>query len=443
MTATFPPEQKVYEPKGGALELFHANEPEVLIVGAAGTGKSTAVLTKAFYCADKFPGCRILLVRKTRASCTESILVTLEEKVMTGSIDYLKDGVQRANRHSYRLPNGSEIVVGGMDNPDRIMSTEWDLICTFETLELTEDDHERLLTRLRNGVTPVQQIICDSNPGHPGHWLNRRCTEGKMRRIISRHEDNPSITEEYLDKLRSLTGVRRARLYEGKWAATEGLVYPEFDLAIHTIPAFEIPREWNRYRAIDFGFTNAFSCLWGAHSPEDILYIYREIYYSRRLVQDHAANIKKYSMGERIITTIADPNDAEGRATLQSKGIHTIAAKKDIVHGIQLVQKRLEKRADGRPGLLFFNSILTEVDPLLKEEKKPIGIFDEFGIYAYPQGVNGKEQKELPMKNAEHSLDCLRYLCMHLEKSNWGKVRFYSSRATYDPPLGVDRRGRY
>ncbi len=37
-------------------------------------------------------------------------------------------GVQRESRHSYKYPNGSEVVVGGMDRPGKILSAEYDLI---------------------------------------------------------------------------------------------------------------------------------------------------------------------------------------------------------------------------------------------------------------------------------------------------------------------------
>jgi hypothetical protein len=58
-----------------------------------------------------------------------------------------------------------------MDNPDRIMSTEFDTVFVQEATELTETDWENLTTRLRNFVLPYQQLTADCNSGSPSHWL--------------------------------------------------------------------------------------------------------------------------------------------------------------------------------------------------------------------------------------------------------------------------------
>src|SRR6185312_6261443 len=95
---------------------------------------------------------------------------------------------------------------------------------------------EALQTRLRYGVMPYQQGIACVNPQNPAHWLNQRANaksdtydpeQHLMQRILSRHEDNPTITPEYLHRLSRLTGVRRLRLYLGEWAAADGMVYED------------------------------------------------------------------------------------------------------------------------------------------------------------------------------------------------------------------------
>jgi hypothetical protein len=122
------PAEAVYWPYGGARALWESRAPEVLLSGPAGTGKSRACLEKGYYLARKYPGSRGLIARKTRASLTEAALVTFEEKVLPPGAP-LRYGPQRENREVYRLGNGSEIVVGGMDRPSRVMSTEYDWFC--------------------------------------------------------------------------------------------------------------------------------------------------------------------------------------------------------------------------------------------------------------------------------------------------------------------------
>lgn len=406
------PESRPYQPHGGALRLFYCKDDEVLLDGPAGTGKSRACLEKVNLVASKYAGCRVLLVRKTRASMTESTLVTFEEKVLPAGSP-IASGPQRRMRQAYCYPNGSEVVVGGMDNALKIMSTEYDLIYVAEATELAENDWESLTTRLRNKVVPYQQLIADCNPGAPTHWLNQRCHNGLTTRLLSRHEDNPTVDAVYLDKLRRLTGARRKRLYEGVWAAQEGLVY-DVDAAVHFIDRFDIPAEWKRYRVIDFGFTNPFVCQWWAIDGDGRAYRYREIYMTGRTVADHAAQIKTLSAGEVYAATIAD-HDAEDRATLHASGIPTIAAHKALSPGIQAVQKRLQKAGDGRPRLLFLRDSLVERDPALMEAKKPACTDEEFDGYVWPKAQDGKERKEAPVKDDDHGMDAMRYLVAALD----------------------------
>lgn len=428
MTVAIDPRCRPYRPHGGAEALFYCKKPEVLLDGPSGTGKSRALLEKVHLCLLKYAGARALIVRKSRKSMTDSVLVTFEEKVLPVG-DRIKGGASRPMRQAYRYPNGSELVVGGMDSSDKIMSTEYDLIAVFESTELVEDDWEKLTTRLRNGVMPYQQIIGDCNPSGPTHWLNQRCLTGQTFRILSRHEDNPTVTEDYLAKLRNLTGARRARLYEGKWAAQEGLVYDEFDAAIHVVDAMPAGWEaWRKVRSVDFGFTNPFVCQWWAIDPDGRMYLYRDLYFTRRLVEDHARQIVALSNGSRFEATVAD-HDAEDRATLERHGVKTKPAYKSIVVGIQAVQARLRPAGDGKPRLYLLSDALVEADPELMDAKKPFSTEQEFGEYVWPKGRDGKPDKEVPVDDHNHGMDGMRYAAAFVDgltSKPTRRVRAYS-----------------
>lgn len=371
------------------------------------------MLEKIHLCLLKYPGARALIVRKTRTSMTESVLVTFEEKVLPLG-DPIKDGPQRRNRQHYDYPNGSTLVIGGMDKADRIMSTEYDIIAIFEATEATEDDLEKLTTRLRNGVMPYQQIICDCNPGPTWHWLNQRAAEGRMTRLLSRHEDNPTVTESYLDKLRALTGARRERLYEGRWASQEGLVYDGFDAAVHVLET--MPGEWKRwqkYRSIDFGFTNPFVCQWWAQDPDGRLYLWREWYRTRMLVEDHARKIQRLSRDDTMLQLTVADHDAEDRATLDRHGVPTMPAWKAVTEGIQAVQERLRIQEDGKPRIFFLRDALVERDPRLSDANLPCSTLDEIDGYVWAESKEGKAEKEEPVKLHDHGMDAMRYMVAH------------------------------
>src|SRR5262249_43760126 len=110
-----------YQPYGGAYELWRCRAAEALLAGPSGTGKSRGALEKLNSVAEKYPGMRGPIVRKTRESLSETGLVTFEEPVL-GRGPPLTLGAGRHNRQVYAYPNGSEFVVAGLDKPQKVMS---------------------------------------------------------------------------------------------------------------------------------------------------------------------------------------------------------------------------------------------------------------------------------------------------------------------------------
>ena len=75
-----------YNPRGACSDIFKHREPELVIAGPAGTGKSRAILEKLHLMALKYPQARILMLRKTRRRLTESGMVTYWQKIGPNSM---------------------------------------------------------------------------------------------------------------------------------------------------------------------------------------------------------------------------------------------------------------------------------------------------------------------------------------------------------------------
>lgn len=421
------PAQRPYQPVGAALEMFYSRAPELLMCGAAGTGKSRAILEKLHFCANKWPGMRGLIVRKTRASLSESGLVTWEEKVLPHG-SKIRGNTARRYRQVYEYPNGSEIVVAGLDDPNRIMSTEFDLVCALEATELTETDWEQLTTRLRNFVIPFQQLLADCNPGSPGHWLKKRSDRSATKLLTSVHQDNPVLFDRsrnqwtaqglgYLQTLKNLTGVRRLRLLEGLWAMAEGMVYGDAWRPELLINRFDVPKDWRRVWGVDFGFRNPFVWQCWAMDNDDRMYRIAEIYKTNRLVEDHAKDILAWQKanGEPMPEAIICDHDAEDRATLERHlGMGTMGAIKSVSDGIQATASRMRLAGDGKARLFLLRDSLVERDEALAEKKLPMSTEEEIEGYVW------NEKKDEPVKKDDHGLDVMRYVVMHLEGSSAG-----------------------
>ena len=437
MTASSIEVEHAYTPAGASAALFGHRDPEVLVSGPAGTGKSRGCLEKLHMMALLNPGMRGLIVRKTLASLGSTALVTYREQVTpeafdSGLVSFYGGSPQEPPQ--YRYGNGSTLVIGGMDRASRIMSSEYDVIYVQEAIELTEDDWEALTTRLRNWKVTFQQIIADTNPSTPTHWLKARCDRGATVLLESRHEENPTLFHDgeatpegaaYLDKLDNLTGPRYLRLRKGLWVAAEGVVYEDFDPAIHLVNRFEIPRDWPRYWEVDFGYVNPFVLQRWAEDPDGRLYLYAEIYRTKRLVEDHARDVLAQVVvgGEWIEpkprAVICD-HDAEDRATLERHlGMSTLAASKSVSDGIQAVQSRLRVAGDGQPRLFVLRDAVAQRDPELVEAKRPTCTAEEFPGYVW----EGKG-KDRPVKVDDHGLDCVRYLVAERDLAARPRVRW-------------------
>lgn len=436
-----------YHPVGSAVELFKYRGSEIVLSGAAGTGKSRACLEKLHTMCLKNPGMRGLIVRKTAVSLSSTALVTFREIVAKEALatnEMKFYGGSKEEAACYQYGNGSVIVVGGIDKSSRIMSSEYDVIYVQEATELTEDDWEALTTRLRNGKVSFQQLMADCNPGPPQHWLNRRATSGQTRMVPCRHEDNPMLFssgqwtvrgEEYIKKLDALTGVRKLRLRYGQWAAADGLVYEGFDPAVHMYkPLGMPPRDWTRYWTVDFGFTNPFVCQMWAQDPDGRLYMYREVYMTRRLVEDHAETLLKlvkrgdgHTHDDWPRTIICD-HDAEDRATFERKlGRGTTLAHKAVSDGIQAVAERLKVQADGKPRLYLCRNALAEPDAALEAAHRPLCTQDEMLEYVWdPTVQQGQNLKEAPKKENDHGMDAMRYLVAHIDLKGAPRFRSFS-----------------
>lgn len=413
------PQFKFY---GNNLRFLELTAHQSVIAGPAETGKTMVACEKLHRLCLQYPNAQAAIVRKTYASMPGSVLQTFARITEGAGVSCY--GGEKPQWYDY--PNKSRIWVGGMDHPDKVLSSERDLIYVNQAEELELSDWETLRTRAtgRAGNIPNPQIFGDCNPGTPIHWIKAAANAGTLPLLESRHEDNPTlfnqetgeITEQgklTLSILDELTGPRKARLRYGQWAGAEGMVYEDsWDASRNLIARFEIPHAWSRYLSVDFGFTNPFTCQWWAEDPDGRLFRYKEIYHTQRLVEDHARQVRELSVGERITAVICD-HDAEGRATFEKyTGMTTTAAKKEVLEGIQAVASRLKPVADNKPRLFLMRDSLVERDRALADKHKPTCTEEEIEGYVWKVSKT-PGRKEEPLKENDHGADAMRYLVMH------------------------------
>ena len=320
-----------YVAYGGSAELFQCTAKEVLFEGPANCGKTRGVLEYCLMLLTEFPGLRMLWLRKTRKALSESVLTTWEEHVLPKRHACIHGTARKENRSTYEFPNGSVVVLGGMDNPDKVMSTEYDVEVYFEATEGNVKDWNRMVTRARNkrillGLNAetgrplyFHQIIADCNPGPENHWLNERAKVGHMHRIRAKHSDNPLFDEDDQERLDSLTGVDHDRLALGLWVSAEGMVWPMWDREKMMCFRRDLLKDKDRptggyrfdwvFASLDWGMVDAqVFQVWGV--IDGSIYLVAEIY--RRMMSpiwwgDRIAHLKQKWGIQVIVADSSDP----------------------------------------------------------------------------------------------------------------------------------------
>lgn len=434
-----------YTPYGAARELWSLQPNELLLEGPAGTGKTRALLEWVNYLCEKYAGIRVLMLRQTRESLTESVLVEWESEVLWPGHPAIHGSSSRNTRQNYHYPNGSHVVVGGLDKPAKTFSTQYDVIVVFEAREITADTWEWLARANRNFKMPWQMRVADTNPAGEFHWLNTHFPQGfrkvpdrhkrdKRLRMLSRHEDNPSYFDHkkgtwtkngeayVLGILAKLTGARRANLYEGKWASEEGIIYEDWDPAVHMIDAEDMPEPKWYFGAYDKGLRHP-GCLqiWAVNDQR--MYRVLEIYKTGETSDWWAEQVMAANEDFPLSALVCDPsepeyikvfNDRLGAARGRDGSRIARKAKNPIRTGIDMVRWGLS-RVDYGPRIYICRGSSLIQDKQRVDAKKPTCLEEEIGSYVWSKSRDGSPVKERPDPTcSDHAMDCLRYAAMFM-----------------------------
>lgn len=263
------------------------------VEGPAGTGKTMAILVKIHMICEAYPGARVLIVRARRTDLSPTVIPEYMELVGPGHPCHSSSKPE--NVASVVYPNGSRIIFGGLDEPDRIMGANYDLIWINEaTVKVHFSAVSKLLSRFRGAKrTPYRQLILDFNPVEPSHWCNTWEATSEDARVVTTHRDNPvrydwaiqDWTEDGRVEMATLASIpdpaERARKFEGRWVAREGAIF-NLELGVHDLRVSDFPnmwRDWTKIAAVDWGIAAPFAgLLIGLDKPSKTALIGAECY---------------------------------------------------------------------------------------------------------------------------------------------------------------------
>ena len=412
--------QVLFHPnEGPQTDFLAAGEKDVLYGGAAGGGKSYAMLVDPLRYAHR-KAHRALILRRSMPELREMI-----DKSRELYPQAFPGAKFREVEKLWNFPSGAKVEFGFLERDAdvyRYQGQAYSWIGFDEITHLpTEFSWNYLASRLRTTDPEIQTYLrCTANPGGVGsHWVKKRYIEphesnksfigsdGLTRKFIpAKLADNPYLADDgvYEQMLKSLPPIQRRQLLEGNWDVAEGAAFVEFDPTVHVIAPFALPLHWERVKAVDYGYAAESCCLWGIMDINDnTLIIYRELY-KKGLTGDELGAIitdmeteDPFSVNGVLDTAAWARTGTTGPTVGESlirAGHKLRRADKNRIQGKIQIHEYLKVRENGRPKLQIFNTC-----PNLIRELQSIPL-------------SKTNPEDVDTKASDHAYDALRYMIM-------------------------------
>jgi len=436
-------EEIIFKANEGPQEDFlAAAETDVLYGGAAGGGKSYAMLVDPLRYAHR-PAHRGLIIRRSMPELRELIDKSRElyPKAFPGCR-------YKEVEKLWNFPSGAKIEFGFLERDAdvyRYQGQAYSWIGFDEITHLpTEFAWNYLASRLRTTDSEIIPYMrCTANPGGTGAtWVKKRYidpsppnasfegADGLTRKFIpARLQDNPFLAHDgrYEKMLQALPPTQRQQLLDGNWDVAEGAAFTEFLPQLHVITPFEIPLHWERVKGIDYGYASESACVWGAVDPSDgTLIIYRELYQKGLLGTELASLITNMELGDPFSvqgvldtacwsrTGTTGPTIGE---TLQRAGHKLRRADKNRIQGKIQIHEYLKVMQSGRPKIQILNTcpnLIRELQSIPLDKRNP---------------------EDVDTHAPDHAYDALRYLIMSRPRINdtLNQMRQFHRERIYSP----------
>lgn len=439
----------LWKPQPQQVKFMERPEFECLYGGAAGGGKSDALVAEALRQVH-IPHYKGLILRKTYPQLSELIdkSLLLYPRAVPGA-------KYNSTNHTWTFPSGAKIVFGSMHTKkDRLnyQGKAYDFIGFDELTHFEYDEYTYLYSRCRpNGPGTRTYIRATTNPGGIGHaWVKSRFIDvappmtpvtenvtvtGNNGEVYERIRDRVFVPAtvfdnqellkndpNYIASLGMMPEAEKKALLYGDWNSFSGQVFSEWKNNperyddrkwTHVINPFKIPKHWNIIRGFDWGYSRPFSVGWYAVAPDGTLYRIRELYGCTgapntgvKWISSHIA--KKIKQIEREDENIkghkvigwADPaifaaKDGESIAETMAKSeVFWEKGDNERIAGKMQVHYRLAFDEEGHPLLQVFNTCKHFIRTF------PALIYDETDV----EDVNTEQE--------DHIYDECRYICM-------------------------------
>lgn len=401
--------------------------------GARGGGKSWAIRTKAKLLCMRYPGIRVLIVRRTYPELERNHISQLRKELVP-------EGFARYNKQQkmFNFKNSStiECMYCRQDSDlEGLQGAEYDVIFIDEATNLSEYQLKAIAACCRGVNKFPKRVYYTCNPGGQGHgyikrvFIDRNFEKGEnpddysfIQALVYDNEILLKSDPAYLARLEALPAKIREAWLNGSWDMFQGQFFEEFvndpdhyddHVGTHVINPFRIPRDWKVFRSYDFGYSKPFSVGWWAVDYDGRYYRILELYGCTGIPNEgvkwtpaeQAEKVREIEkqhplLKGRRITGVADPaiwNSETGESvadTFASKQIYFDPGDHQRINGWMQVHYRLQFDENGIPMMYVFNTCKEFIRTI------PLMMYDETKV------------EDLDTDLEDHIADETRYACM-------------------------------
>lgn len=419
--------------------------------GGYGTGKTTTSREELIKHILITPNTQIVIGANIQRQYEQTIKREFETDIPKAFVAHYS-----AQKQTMDFINGTRLIWTPFDDPDKLRSMNISMYIILEASEVKGEAYVQLETRRRNlaaGVPkrdkegnlvfkhingepiPVMEHdwrkgIVESNPD--SGWIRNEILlkshriyqhgvyyeylqdEEQVVKSLSTHVaatvTNPYLPEGWEDDLRAKRPNWWVKRYlEGSFQYTEGLVYPNY--ASHIVPYFEIPRDWKRVVAFDYGIANKAAYVFAAIDPKQgRLYVYRNLTAQDRNIEQLAnmyhLGASDIPQGGLFTSPIIDPKSGPKR----DYNLKTLSSQ-FLDYGISF-----------KAGAVNVDARIYRLNTYIESGRLKImdtcgDLIEELGKYKFPDRTldnSGRRNLNRPVDKDNHSINALEWIVMEL-----------------------------
>jgi len=261
----------------------------------------------------------------------------------------------------------------------------------------SEENFDKIQGRLR-GKKPDNTefgFIGSTNPDSPAHWLKARIDKGGVNYVEWKKEDTlwrgaPQYYAKMMEKYKHNDAYVQRYVF-GKWTASEGLIYPEFNPKIHIVTDKDLEGVTFKRKdlGIDFGLTNPTAILEVATDTDGSKIVLDEDYLLEAKLTQIVGKIRQRVINNHALLRkiFIDPSAKVLIDELKDEGMRGVTeGDNSVLNGINYVKD------------------LFATDTLYIHERCT-NLINELFTYAF-----SPKEGENVIKKFDHACDALRYV---------------------------------